>query len=101
MLEDYYKQIQVLAQGGMSTIYLATDLELNRQVALKVMKLAGNNTERAISEAKLIASLNHPNIVQLYKIIHRDEQILLEMEYVKGTTLAHLMKEQSLTLTKN
>ena len=100
MLEDYYKQIQVLAQGGMSTIYLATDLELNRQVALKVMKLAGNNTERAISEAKLIASLNHPNIVQLYKIIHRDEQILLEMEYVKGTTLAHLMKEQSLTLTK-
>jgi len=100
VIEDYYKNIQVLAQGGMSTIYLATDRELNRQVVLKVMKLAGDTTERAISEAKLIASFNHPNIVQLYKIIHRDQQVLLEMEYVKGNTLAHVMKEQRLTLTE-
>lgn len=100
LLKDYYKQVQVLAQGGMSTIYLATDVQLNRQIVLKVMKLQGDNAERAITEAQLIASFNHPNIVQLYRILHEDEQVLLEMEYVKGTTLAHLIKEQQLSVTE-
>jgi len=63
LLKDYYKQVQVLAQGGMSTIYLATDVQLNRQVVLKVMKLKSDNVQRAINEAQLIASFNHPNIV--------------------------------------
>ncbi|MCO7249391.1 hypothetical protein [Pseudoalteromonas sp. Ps84H-4] len=47
----------------MSTIYLATDVQLNRQVVLKVMKLKSDNVQRAINEAQLIASFNHPNIV--------------------------------------
>ena len=100
LLKDYYKQVQVLAQGGMSTIYLATDVQLNRQVVLKVMKLKSDNVQRAINEAQLIASFNHPNIVQLYRILHEDEQVLLEMEYVKGTTLAHLIKERQLSITE-
>ncbi|WP_268237284.1 serine/threonine-protein kinase [Pseudoalteromonas gelatinilytica] len=100
LLKDYYKQVQVLAQGGMSTIYLATDVQLNRQVVLKVMKLQSDNVERAITEAQLIASFNHQNIVQLYRILHEDELVLLEMEYIKGTTLANLLRERQLSVVE-
>lgn len=96
-LEEHYHKLNVLAQGGMSKVYLATDLKLDRQVALKVIDLSSSVTDQILLEAKLLACFNHPNIVQIYKTIQYGEQLVLEMEYVKGTTLERLLKKQVLT----
>lgn len=100
-LEDHYRELHPLAQGGMSKVYLGIDLKLDRQVALKVIDLSSPISDKTLLEAKLLACFNHPNIVQIYKTIQHDEQLILEMEYVKGTTLECLIKQQNLTLPKN
>ncbi|AQQ02074.1 serine/threonine protein kinase [Pseudoalteromonas aliena] len=99
-LEDHYRELHPLAQGGMSKVYLGIDLKLDRQVALKVIDLSSPISDKTLLEAKLLACFNHPNIVQIYKTIQHDEQLILEMEYVKGTTLECLIKQKNLTLPK-
>jgi hypothetical protein len=61
-----YRIESFLAAGGMGEVYRATDTRLHRQVAIKVS--AGRFTERFEREARVIASLNHPNICQLYDV---------------------------------
>jgi predicted unusual protein kinase regulating ubiquinone biosynthesis (AarF/ABC1/UbiB family) len=71
-----------LAAGGMGEVYRATDTRLHRQVAIKVS--AARFTERFEREARVIASLNHPHICQLYDV----GPDYLVMEFVDGRTLA-------------
>jgi len=61
-----YRIESFIAAGGMGEVYRATDTRLNREVAIKVC--AGRFSERFEREARLVASMNHPNICQLYDV---------------------------------
>jgi eukaryotic-like serine/threonine-protein kinase len=84
-----------LGQGGMGTVYEAEDTTLGRKVAIKVLNpslTGGKELERFESEAKVQASLNHPNIVSLYKFEPIGNSYYMVMEYVEGRTLADLVR---------
>nr|WP_161501202.1 serine/threonine-protein kinase [Rhodopirellula sp. SM50] len=88
-----------LGQGGMARVYLATHLSLQRPCAVKVLRPSTlGRGERAIetflSEARLSAAINHPHAVTLYTLGRSDGRDFLEMEYVDGKTLEHLVLEQ-------
>ncbi|MEC4091648.1 protein kinase domain-containing protein [Pseudoalteromonas rubra] len=105
-LPEHYHVIKVLGEGGMGEVLLAEDTRLNRQVAIKRLKMhgTGEDISVAIAEAQILARLNHTHIVQLYDIITTPSQVFLIMEYVDGNTLlfhqkTHILSlEQKLTL---
>jgi tRNA A-37 threonylcarbamoyl transferase component Bud32 len=79
-----------LAQGGMATVYLATQLSLNRKVALKVLRAFNDpeHKERFFNESRIIASLNHRNIITIHDVGQIGECAFLSMEYYQGNDLA-------------
>jgi serine/threonine-protein kinase len=87
-----YDLIRVLGHGGMSTVYLARDVELDRHVALKVLasNLAGDGVCRArfLREAKLASHVSHPSIVRIYGVGEDERGPFIVMEHVEGPTLA-------------
>ncbi|WOX04573.1 protein kinase domain-containing protein [Microbulbifer pacificus] len=90
-----------LGAGGMGIVYLAEDRKLHRQVAIKKLKddVASHNARARIQqEARLLAQLNHPNIVALHDVLEEDGNIALVMEYIDGTTLRAWMREHSPSL---
>ena len=90
-LESRYKVEGSLGQGGMGAVLLATDTRLDRKVAIKRIlgEAAGNlmAVQRFLTEAKSIAALNHPNIVQIYDYGRAKDGPFLIMEYVDGGSL--------------
>jgi eukaryotic-like serine/threonine-protein kinase len=97
-----YRIIAPLGKGGMGDVYLAEDTRLNRNVALKFlsMEFVGDNwaKRQLLKEAQSVAMLDHPNICQVYGIEDHDERSFIVMQYVKGTTLAELIRKQTLTV---
>ena len=91
-LETRWKLGQLLGKGAMGEVLLATDTRLNRKVAIKRMLGDGAKSRTAVSrfltEAKSIAALNHPNIVQIYDYGQTKDGPYLIMEYVEGGSLA-------------
>jgi len=90
-----YKIIKKLGEGGMGTVYLAEDTMLERKVALKTLNPTltkdSHFTERFRHEAKVQASLIHPNIVTLYNYFREGDNYCMVMENVEGVTLKHLI----------
>jgi serine/threonine protein kinase/tetratricopeptide (TPR) repeat protein len=89
-----YEVLGELGRGGMGVVYRATHLQLQRQVALKVI-LAGAHADAAAldrfhHEARTVARLNHPNIVQVYEIGSHEGLPYIALEYVAGGSLARL-----------
>ena len=86
-----------LAHGGMAEVYLGTHLTLDRQVAVKVLhSYIEENSDllaRFHREAKVVAGLRHPNIVQIYDFDAVDGHPYIVMEYLKGPTLASYLRE--------
>jgi hypothetical protein len=85
-----YQVRRALGKGGMGQVYLARDVVLGRSVALKIVGLtreAGFSTERFLHEARAIARLNHPHIVQLYDFGEYRGGFYLALEYIEGDTL--------------
>lgn len=84
----HYRIVSKLGEGGMGAVYRATDTKLNRDVAIKVLPPGfaedAARMQRFEHEAKVLASLNHPNIAT----IHGVEEHALVMELVPGPTLA-------------
>src|SRR3712207_1994226 len=99
ILGDRYTLLEVLGDGGMARVYLARDNVLDREVALKVLRdQYGYDevlVERFRREARNAASLNHPNIVQVYDQGRDDDgTYYIAMEYVPGGTLKdHMAKD--------
>lgn len=87
-----------LGRGGMGTVYLARQLSLDRPVALKVMSKRWASdpvfVARFTREAFAAAQLSHPNIVQIHDIGEADGARFFSMEYVRGKTLADIVKLQ-------
>jgi len=81
----------------MSVVYLAKDTELGREVAIKCVdtsvQVTAKLAERLRSEAKLLAQLNHSNIVQLYDVIEQGNILGLVIEYIGGDTLTQRLKQ--------
>jgi serine/threonine-protein kinase len=89
---SHYKIIDKLGAGGMGEVYRTDDTNLDRQVAIKVLPdIFSGDPERLARferEAKLLASLNHPNIAAIYGLEHAEGRRFLVMELVEGETLA-------------
>jgi serine/threonine protein kinase len=87
-----YLILAPLGSGGMGEVYRARDTKLNRDVALKVLpEIFTADAERVARfhrEAQLLASLNHPNIAQIYGLEDADGTRALVLELVEGSTLA-------------
>ncbi len=101
IISDRYRIETILGQGGMGTVYLCHDEQLDRRVAVKCLKNKIEKTSvkgKLIKEAKILAKFNHENIVQLYDIVETDNQIVLVMEYVHGTTLSYHLSTATLSL---
>ncbi|MFC3032453.1 protein kinase [Pseudoalteromonas fenneropenaei] len=97
-INEHYSNITRLAQSGMGEVYVATDTRLDRKVAIKFIKSHLGSNADVLREAKLLARLNHPNIVQLYDVKDSAQGLYLEMEYVAGQTLNRYVQCQPLTL---
>ena len=95
----HYDVISLLGKGGMGEVYRATDTSLNRQVAIKVLPVEfAQDAERLARferEAKTLASLNHPNIAQIYGFEKSTGVHALVMELVEGPTLADRITQGS------
>lgn len=105
LIDGRYQVRSRIARGGMATVYLATDLRLERRVAIKVMHghLADDSQYKArfIQEARSAARLAHPNVVNVYDQGQDAETAYLVMEYLPGITLRDLLQEhQMLTTTQ-
>jgi serine/threonine protein kinase len=89
LIADRYRMQKRLGAGGMATVFLAKDERLERDVAIKRLHAdsAEDMARRFQREAKVGASLNHPNIVGVYDTVTDDEGVLIVMEYVPGHTL--------------
>jgi serine/threonine protein kinase len=87
-----YRVEHELGRGGMATVYLAHDVELDRQVAIKLLAqhLVGDEEvlERFVREARLAGRLSHPNVVRVYDAGDADGRPYIVMEYVRGDSLA-------------
>src|SRR3989442_1308329 len=89
-LAGRYTLIRELGQGGMATVYLATDVKLGRRVAIKVLPpttRAYLGSGRFQREVLFAAQLSHPNIVPLFEADEADELLFYVMEYVEGDSL--------------
>ncbi len=93
-----YKIKNKIGEGGMGEVYLAEDENLGRQVAIKMLapELMRNAelVERFKQEARLQASLIHPNIVALYTFFMHENMLYMVMEYAQGITLKEVIKQK-------
>lgn len=96
---SHYKILSVLGKGGMGIVYLGEDSRLKRRVAIKSLYRQHSKelTERLRREARVLAKLNHPNIVQIYDVVENTQGFFLVMEYVEGRSLSHYLKENQLS----
>ena len=96
-LPDRYEILSILGTGGMGRVLHARDKVLGREVAVKLLidRYARDESfaKRFLNEARAAASLNHPNIVQIYEFGSNDDCAYLVMEYVDGHSLKDLMTE--------
>jgi eukaryotic-like serine/threonine-protein kinase len=100
LLDQRYRVEAKIARGGMATVYQATDLRLDRRVALKVMPhaLADDDefAQRFVREARAAARLTHPNVVAVYDQGDDNGVLFLTMEYVEGRhTLRDVIRDQA------
>ncbi len=92
-----YEIISPIGKGGMGEVYSARDTKLDREVAIKVLPEEFANDDERLArferEAKLLASLNHPNIASIYGFEESDGVKALVLELVEGPTLAERIAE--------
>ncbi len=100
-----FKIIDDLGSGGMGHVYLAEDIGLRRKVALKFLGLGNEKVKESMlrrfeREARVLASFNHPNIVNIYSIGKHDGFSFIVMEYVQGSHLGDVIESGGLALNQ-
>jgi serine/threonine protein kinase len=98
-----YRVLAKLGQGGMGEVFLATDTQLGRQVALKFLPPKLQRDEKArrrfLREAKSAAALDHPFICHAHEVGNHEGRDFIAMEYVEGETLSTCLKRGPLPVT--
>jgi serine/threonine protein kinase/tetratricopeptide (TPR) repeat protein len=101
---SHYRILKKLGEGGMGEVYLAEDLNLGRQVAVKVLshELTANpeHLRRFEREARAASALNHPNILTVYEIGEADGVNFIATEFIEGESLSQRMKRGPIQLTE-
>ena len=91
-----FEILREIGSGGMAAVYLAREVALNRQVAIKVMSPAlltgAGMVERFKQEARTIAALDHRNIITIYAVRGSDDLHFFVMKFVKGRSLEHIIR---------
>ncbi|MBS4750956.1 Stk1 family PASTA domain-containing Ser/Thr kinase [Granulicatella sp. zg-ZJ] len=97
VLSQRYKLERFIGSGGTATVYLAKDLILDRQVAVKILRYDFYNDEKTLKrfqrEARAVSELVHENIVELYDVDDDGQNRYLVMEHVDGTDLKQYIRE--------
>jgi serine/threonine protein kinase len=86
-----YKILQTLGSGGFGTVYLAEDTWIDKKVALKVPHKQGVDFGELLREPRLLATLNHPNIVTILTAERQENVFFIVMEFVAGETLESII----------
>src|ERR1041384_1804312 len=98
----HYEITSHIGSGGMGDVYQATDTKLGRSVAIKFLPEAFSHDSERVArfqrEARVVASLNHPNIAAIYGIEQIDTRHFLVMELVPGETLADQIKRGAIPI---
>jgi serine/threonine protein kinase len=99
-----YQLVKRIGQGGMGTVFLAEDSQLQRKVALKVMNVvdaSGDLTGRMWKEARILASLEHPGIIPIHDVGSLpDGRVFYAMKYVQGDRLDEYIKKDEIAQTE-
>jgi serine/threonine-protein kinase len=103
IINGRYRVLEKLGEGGMSIVYVAEQINVARKVALKIMHGQYSSDQEFVrrfrQEARLAASLNHPNIVQVYDFDQaEDGTLFIAMEYLRGTNLKELIRQRPVEL---
>lgn len=100
LLADRYRLLDLIGRGGVGEVWRGQDLQLDRTVAVKVVRTEPDEAlislERFRREARAAARLSHPNIVATYDVGSDGDREFLVMELVRGRDLAHLLRAQGL-----
>ncbi|MFH0901239.1 MAG: protein kinase [Pseudomonadota bacterium] len=95
---DHFKVVRLVGRGGMGEVYLARDTMLGRRVALKMIRSETMDSEAAtarfLHEARVTASLSHPNVVSVYAVGQHDGHPYLALEYLEGETLRQRLEQE-------
>lgn len=94
---DKYKLLEIKGSGTFGTVWLAEDTWIGKKVAIKIPHNQKEELTTLIAEPKLLASLDHPNIVQILTVDKAENIFFMVMEYVDGKNLAQLIQETPLT----
>jgi serine/threonine protein kinase len=105
-----YLIVESIGRGGFGTVYLGYDPELDRRVAIKVLRggsgsSGGSRGEQLRSEAQAMAQINHPNVASVYDVarvskseegpLAKEGQLFLVMEYLSGGTLGEMLERKA------
>ena len=101
----YYEVVSALGKGGMGEVWRARDQKLGREVAIKTLPAEFAQDEERLArferEAKLLASLNHPNIAAIYGFEEDNSTRFLVLELVEGDTLAERLKQGAIPVEES
>src|SRR4029079_18883823 len=94
-----YVVLGLVGRGGMGEVYAAYDPELDRKVAVKLLRVKPGNgvsrhegRQRTLREAQAIARLSHPNVVVVFDVGTFQEQVFIAMEFVEGNTVTYWLQ---------
>ena len=95
-----YEIVRLIGEGGMSRVYLAMDINLNKQWAVKEIKPSSNPveqeivTESLVTETNMIKQLDHPALPRITDLVNEDGVLYVVMDYIEGEPLSRILKEQ-------
>lgn len=96
-----YRLVESIGQGGMGRVWRAADEMLDRQVAVKEMRIDGldaedtrTRRERTLREARATARIDHPNVVRVYDVVDEGERLWIVMELVAGRSLEQIVAQE-------
>ncbi|ACY14056.1 serine/threonine-protein kinase [Haliangium ochraceum] len=93
-----FRVLEHIGAGGMARVFAAYDEQLDRKVAIKMVRprdaASARSNERLLREAQTLAQLSHPNIVQVYEAGRHRDAVYIAMEFVRGKTLSQWLEAQ-------
>lgn len=102
-IDGEYRILEQVGEGGIGVVFLCEDLQLDRRVALKLLKsgdLGAKEIQQFVSEGRKLATLNHPNVVQIYRFGTHADRPYFVMEYLEGQPLREILRQTRLSMTR-